>query len=306
MSREFGTPSAIKDNDISLSLSREQLDFFMKKAAIYENEGPEIKDFINVYGKIETDKDAAEVGRLKKIFRGKEQDKKSGIGYGKILELVLMDFAGSWLPGYFSKTSEFDDFKNHSDLLWEIDQDDGNVLRVLLDVTCDQNQVDEKVKKYFSDRVLKNRFQTIKYFESQLEERVRGKDANGQFYEFPKIIIGADASEIAELAKAYFGYATNSKNLDNKDRFGKLINEHRLGKELIRQTIMQLELQLGVLKRSPDKKSAAGKIKMIEELLSCINGFRALNDESETDNIDGSYGNKITAAIDKALESIAA
>lgn len=306
MSREFGTPSAIRDNDISLSLSRDQMDFFIKKAAAYENESPGIKDFISVYGKIETDKDAAEVEKLKKIFREKEQNKESGIGYGKILELVLMDLAGSWLPGYFSKTSEFDDFKNHSDLLWEISQDDGSVLRVLLDITCDQKQVDEKVKEYFGNHVLKNRFQKIKYFQSQLEEATRGKNASGQYYEFPKIIIGADAPEIAELARAHFGYATNSKNLDNKGRFGKLINEHRLGKELIRQTITQLELQLGVLKRSPDKKSAAGKIKVLEELLSYINSFRALNDESETDDVDRGYGNKITAAIDKALESIAA
>lgn len=306
MSREFGTPLAIRNDDISLSLSKERLDFFRKKAAIYENEGPKTKDFINVYGKVETNKDAAEVEKLKKIFHERERNKESGISYGKILELIIMDFAGSWLPGYFSKTSEFDDFKNHSDLIWEMEQDDGNVLRILIDVTWDQKQVDEKVKEYFSNYVLKDHFQKIKYFQSQLEERARGKDANGQFYEFPKIIIGADAPEIAELAKAYFGYATNSKNLDNKGRFGKMINEHRLGKELIRQTITQLELQLGVIKRSPDKKSAAEKIKTLEELLSCINSFRALNDETEIDNMDVDSGNKITAAIDKALKSIAA
>src|SRR5512133_2060997 len=87
----------------------------------YLRQSPRLEDFADIRPAEEIERDKTEVERLKKIFETDPAGNKELMRYALALEMILVEFSSSWIPGYLSRASEYDDFLNHTDLVLEME-----------------------------------------------------------------------------------------------------------------------------------------------------------------------------------------
>lgn len=155
---------------------------------------PDLADFNYPAKTIEKDKrDLAE----KKARRGEEYRRP------KVLEAILWHEIeqNNWFGEncYTAVASKFDDEFRGTDLVLEFEQEDGEIVRLALDVTMDTLKKNIEAKK---DRIIEDledgRLAHLKYFQSEADPETEGKISG-----IPKVIIGTDTKGIQKLSKMY-------------------------------------------------------------------------------------------------------
>ena len=229
-----------------------------KLLADYKEEGPRPADFDGIYPDSEIIADTEKIEKTALDFQARRTTEENELAfYASALEMVINQFANAWLGGSFSKASDYDDFFNGTDLVYEI-HEHGEVLRVALDVTTGFEQAAGKIKQIETDLKM-GRFTNLKYFESQLDD-MKGK------CEMPRFIIGADRVEIVELCRLYLDFICQKG--ENKSKKGEEIRNHRLGSEIMNMISIQLDGAMDTLKGVAGQEQ---KIETIKKIMRFIN-----------------------------------
>lgn len=206
----------------------------------YSRQSPDLKNFSDIYSATEITADQAEVSALKESFAKDETpaDQERHF-YGTLFEMLIMEFASSWLPGYIAKTSEYDDLKNGTDLTWELRSDTQEILRLAIDVTIDNQRAEEKIAKVQS-QLKRGKLQSVKYFLSDLGE---SKGPQSLF----KIVIGTDKVKLAALAKLYLHYS-ESPSGNARAHWHEQIAAYPFAEQFLYQTLVQLDKFIQIIK----------------------------------------------------------
>lgn len=196
------------------------------------------------------------VAERERAFQARETlATKEGHFYGKILEAIIMEFGNAWIPGFFSLSSKYDDFKNGIDMFLEMEDDQKNIHRLGIDVTSDENRINQKLDSSI-DKFKEGYFQNVKYYKSELDEKIGPESV-------PRLIAGADSKEMLELARLFVGFKT-AESRESKARFSRLIFNHRLGGELREMLKDQLNFAIAIMKRLKQTSEINLKIKALE------------------------------------------
>lgn len=149
-------------------------------------------DFVEIYGEKEIMRDNRWVEGLKKTEEPKSER-------GELLESIMIEKAetANWFgeEAFLIPVSDYDDRKAHGDLVFEMQNENGEIVRILLDVTASGSE--EKIQKKMKSSLdlLKNerRLSSIKYFQSEItgqKERI---------VDIPKVTIGITPLTLGEL-----------------------------------------------------------------------------------------------------------
>jgi hypothetical protein len=244
----------------------EQLDAAIES---YKTSGPSIEDFPD-RPEVAREDDQKEVERLRKEFaRRTTRDSTGNERMGAALEMVVNEFGTSWLPGTISKTSEYDDYRNGTDLVLEMEDDYDRKLRVALDVTASV----EKARTKVAD-IMKNLYEgtltRLKYFKSELDESMDEKDV-------PRVVIGTnDHQAMVELLRLYLSYQNTHDKL-RRNVIRQSITEHPLGREFAGQLLLQLTQSIKALSKSPSNADRERKIAVLQATIDALQGARKKN-----------------------------
>lgn len=245
-------------------------------------EAPQISEFADVRPEMEIERDEKEVERLLALFDTRDKDKGSEKfeHLGKALELVLMDFAGSWLPGYISKASEYDDILNKTDLVLEMQNDNDRILRLALDVTANSPKTSQKIWEIVKELRM-GRLSRLKYFKSQLDDTRDIKYV-------PRVVVGSDnLDQTRQLIRLYLSYQRNEDPLQ-RNRVRKAIAQHPIGRDILDQIIFQLRRTSSILQSSTTSHNDRDqKVGYVEAAISELEGYKKENaapDESDTES----------------------
>lgn len=309
MSSRFEHSSGQPENPRQL-LSNEELAHLRVWVDEYKNEGPDPDDFRGVYPDAEIEQDKKDLAEFQAKFErlDTETDKEREL-YATVVEMVLMDFSSSWMPGYLSRASAFDDIRRQTDLILETEDDDGLIRRISIDVTMSPDKAKKKVFQTLQ-RLLAGWFHDPKYFHSELEnleERARelkgNPDAIKLLMEMPRVVLGTnERKDIAQLAKLYVNYRT-SDDAQRRNMFRTRIAELPIGGELRRLIQAQLNAQVRLMEskfgNNPVTSDLASKLSYLKGLAREFEEFG----KGKTPGTELSRGhNKVAAAIAKELQ----
>ena len=241
MTRGFERPDT-QHLDLSRVLDAQEIKELDDAIDQYDKESPRIAEFQDIRGKIDLQNDQREVDRLRGIFKEKAPNEKSERfeRLGKTLELVLLDFSSSWLPGYLSRASEYDDMLNKTDLVLEMQDDNDRTLRIALDVTANSPKTGAKIWEIIKALRL-GRLSRLKYFRSQLDDSRDIKYA-------PRVVIGSDdLDQTRQLARLYLSYNRSKGNTEKRNLIRRAIAEHPIGRGILEQILFQLRRSAGIL-----------------------------------------------------------
>ena len=232
-------PDAKRITSAFLPEEQEQLQALVN---IFIEESSNLEDYADIYGQAEITKDQIRVTELREKFAKKDspQDKRNKF-YSQILEMIVRDFGNNWLPGYFSKASEYDDYFNGTDLVWELRSETGTVQRIAIDVTSGWTDYHNKVEKAKLALSTSGKFQTVKYFTSEMEE-LAGEVS------LPKIVIGIERHKLIKLARLYLQLVNAHGSL--KDKIYRNIVAFDLGQDLVNETTEQLDNWQSVIEKN--------------------------------------------------------
>jgi len=277
----------------------------------FKKSGPELTTFRDddskEYNELSIRRDILKTKEYQKEHSHKEtQEEKELKFYATVLEIVIEEFANSWLPGSVSKASEFDDVMHRTDLFWEAEDEKGKILRAAIDVTSSPINASEKLKKTVR-KLMEGKFQRVKYFESDLDDTKGG-------LELPRIIIGADRREITELARLYLSY-DNAPDNEARKRFIERVKQHRVGEELVDEMLEQINKALLILNRTSlesAKSDINEKITYLKNIETILFTQKIKMEQEKIENKkapkptqtgERSSKNKVYAAIHETLNS---
>ena len=189
MSKGLESGAISKLEQRSSYLSAQELRELDKALAHYANEeAPMINEFKDIRPEMDIEKDEKELTRLLSLFKTNNKEGKEKFELlGKALEMVLMDFGSSWLPGYISKASEYDDIFNKTDLVLEMENENDHIIRLAMDVTANSPKTSQKIWEIVKSLRL-GRLTKLKYFRSQL-------DGSRDIKHVPRVVVGSDNLE---------------------------------------------------------------------------------------------------------------
>jgi hypothetical protein len=151
-----------------------------------------IEDFEDVYGEKETKRDVYWVEEMKK-----RED--PGSERGELMELIMILQAetANWFGenSFLFSVSEYDDRKAHGDIVLEIMNDNGEPVRILLDITVsgEENNLIDKMQRSFDILRRERRLSTIKYFQSE------ATGEKERLINIPRVTIGITPDTLGEL-----------------------------------------------------------------------------------------------------------
>ena len=249
----------------------------------YNIEGPKTSSFSDIYPEKDIERNDAEVLRLQAIFDQEPDSAKERNRYSQALEMILVEFASSWLPGFLSRASKYDDFINGIDLVLELSDSSGHTHRLGIDVTSSPQKVALKLDDTIK-RTRKGLPHQMKYFESELDER-RGH------IELSRVVLGTnDLAVVSQLVRLFLQYKNAVVSIE-RIRIRKLIESHPVGKEIAKELEMQL---CSFLEIAPNGD--------LQEILSALIEFqkeKAVTNQQDSAGDDRSNG--VLEAISVAL-----
>lgn len=256
------------------ALSGRDIAALLDEIAKYEAEGENDIEY--------SDEDRAEIERRKLLFDKESPEQKERKIYATILEMVVMEFGNSWITGSFIKASCYDDYLNGTDIIFELEKSDGAIFRLAIDVTSSEQDAVRKTYQVLGD-IGRGDFQKIKYLHSDLEN-FKGQTT------MPKVIIGADRSEIVELGALYMRHK-NASSPEIRTRILEQIENHHFGSEMLAGILAQIDEYINRMEQSRDSK----KIPYLEKIRESV--------ELEKENAPGNTRsvNKVQAAIISTL-----
>lgn len=292
MSREPESALASRVEQHSSRFDAQEIRELDKVIAEYESsEAPKISDF----SKTRTDtegmqKDQDKLDRLHAIF--KPENKFEHLG--KALEMVLMDFASSWLPGYISKASEYDDFLNKTDLVLEMEDENNHILRIALDVTANSQKAGQKIWDIVKS-LRSGGLSTLKYFKSQL-------DASQDIKYVPRVVAGSDDLEqTRQLIRLYLSYRRYEDPVQ-RIRIRKAIANHPIGADILEQILFQLQRTASILHSADAPQDDLDqKIAYVKATISELERYKKENAVPEQSSTDSQDRNSVLEAIKQAF-----
>lgn len=167
--------------------------------------------------------------------KGKERQNifEENFVFAEAAQAMITDRLNTWLPDFKTiMTSDYDDLKVGVDMVMK--DKEGGYFGTAFDATVssDAERIKEKIQKNWDNNVSKGSLPVVKYF----QDPDTGK--KGRIL-VPKFIIGAAATDVNQMAKAYLSGTENT--LDN----------HPFRKMIFEQILTQIE---GVLDFYEDKK----------------------------------------------------
>lgn len=244
---------------------------FRTLLAQFDTEGPNPSNFVDLYGQEQVEIDKANIAQRLQDFSKKDArtiELAKLRFYAKVLELIMAEFSSSWIAGYFSKASQYDDFNSRTDLFFETETESGTIARTSIDVVSGGRSAQEKIEQIKEKLISGMVGQEVKYFESQLD------DARGR-YRLPQLVIGTDINHISELGRLYLKYKKSEPNY--KKAIKERIDNHPFGKELVDELLVQLRsfIEIVRLRRitplAPGDQEIIEHIRLLEKTISDFN-----------------------------------
>lgn len=232
---------AVKEKESISTFSLEERGMLADLVVKFDQEAPDLTKFSDIYSLEEIAEDQTAVAKTHAgLLEISEQEKEVRLG-SKVLEMVTRDFGNAWLPGNFSKASEYDDRFNHTDLVWELAGENGEIQRVAIDVTSSAADYKSKIEEAYLDLSTSNKFQTVKYFVSDMAE-LSGK------IEAPRIIIGIDRDKLVRLGQLYLQF--NRASGDLRSKLHEKMAAFDLGQDIVGEVVEQLDAMQGIIKKN--------------------------------------------------------
>lgn len=201
-------------------------------------EKPKLSDFHD-YSELEIKRDEAEVAKIKESFQ-KEVTQRSEILEAILFQQIELSWFGD--EAYTFQTTDYDDFKNHTDFVIEIDDINGKTLKMAIDVTIGNN-IEKNTKKF--EKIKKDldigRGTTIKYFQSEINAEISGQQIN-----LPSYIIAMAEDELTKLCDIVANTIGNNKTKENM----KILSYNPLQLSIIQNLIDQTETQMKYLEKN--------------------------------------------------------
>lgn len=162
----------------------------------------------------------------------------------KVFEAIMVtqgDVSSSdWFAGAsILKTSRYDDYFNHTDLLaeWHTATNNPEVLALAVDVTFGQGQIERKLNHIRGD-IDRENLGIIKYF------KTRDKSFMGQRNNVPRVIIGSGRQTIADMATLWL------------NQEGDRLRDHGIQRALVDEIRLQLTSMREYAHQTGKKKAA--------------------------------------------------
>lgn len=232
--------------------------------AEYEKERPAIPDFEDIRTQIDRERDQSYMEKKKKFFEHGHREVERN---AQALEMVLTEFSSSWMPGYLSRTSEYDDYANYADLVLEMENDNDQILRVSIDATSSRGKTPGKIRHIIAD-LRQGWLSKLKYFKSQLDGSMDRKFV-------PQVVLGSDDPEaLTSLVRLYLNYK-NATDAAKRGTYRRAIQEHPFGREAFAEVEYQLKRTAAILRSAdvPDEELDR-KVAMVEATIAEFEKFR--------------------------------
>jgi len=234
------------------NLEIKELDLHLAR---YDIDGPKTSHFSDIYPVKDIKRNDAEVLRLQTIFDQEPNSAKERDRYARALEMILVEFASSWLPGFLSRASKYDDFIHGIDLVLEMSCVSGRVRRLGIDVTSSPQKVALKLDDTIK-RLRNGPPHQMKYFASEL-------DGTRGHVDLSRVVLGTDdLAIVSQLVRLYLQYKKTETSAE-RIRIRKLIEQHAIGVQVAKELEMQLR-SFQVIAPHED----------IQEILSALIEFR--------------------------------
>lgn len=236
--------------------------------------------FIHPYGMASVQKDIALSEKLSAKYETENPHKK----YADVIEGIFYEHIeqSNWFGETAStiKTSLYDDYINHVDLIVEFEDEVKSIshLGLAIDVTFGTTAMRTKFDK-IREEILSGKLTEVKYFES---DRSRHK---GLYQKLPRVVIGVERDHVIELAALW---------LDPKRK--KEFASHPIQKVILQEMTSQLEWSIRFAKTGGPE--AIALIPIFERELSVVRRILAekknIHTESYTnDRVFGSIQNQL-------------
>jgi len=195
---------------------------------------PEIQDFSDVINKNEIERDTTWLGQQRNRKQEVVKTKR-----GEILEHVIRHHAemSDWLGDncYTVETTEYDDRANHIDFIIEWEQEDGEAVRLAIDVTTTEDpDVFDKKESLIKDEIEKGWLSRVKYFQSEIDE------TKGKIQNLPRAVIAVSKENIQKLC----GELINKKPAELAKSPEQLLLLDEIGTQMTDQIEYSLKLLL--------------------------------------------------------------
>ncbi len=261
-------------------LNQQELEALDAAVKEYRVSGPTIDEFPD-RPQLDREQDQAKVDELHKEYaRRTTRDSIAGERLGTALELVIAELGTSWLPGVISKTSEYDDYKNHIDLVLELEDGNDRKLRIGIDVTASPESARKKTADIM-EALYGGIMSKLKYFKSQLvendDDEEQHRPGHEPQYEVPRIVIGTDdRRQLDELFGLFLAYQQNADPA-RRAMLRESITRHPLGREFTGQVLLQLTQSIKALSKS---RATADRTAKLEQLQATLDGFQAARNKN--------------------------
>jgi len=239
-------------------LSDKQIVWYEHMMKVNLGSVPNLEDFQDIYPLSEIKKDCARVERRKQDF-SKEADSANKIRdfRARLAEFLMARLGGTWLGGKVSKTSEFDDYTNGVDLVFETIDETGFDHHLSIDITTGLGEAERKLRD-IGLKLKNGELSEVKYFKSQFEGVVKSK------IKMSKVMLYFENLDV--LAKQYYIAKTTTDPVV-KERAIKFLGGVNPRLSFITQVVGELTVIRDFL------LSDSAKREMVDELEWLLNFF---------------------------------
>jgi hypothetical protein len=184
----------------------------------------------------------------------------------EILEAILEEIIekNAWFGDcYTIKTIKYDDISNHTDFVIEIVTEEGEILRIAVDVTVGSNDkarsedVKNKKASYVVKELDRGQATTVKYFQSQAEFDEEDEFRVMKLTGIPRVIISYPKENLTYLCEAMAGVF--KKSGQGKKEAYRMLEQNGLQLVIISEVIDQFTWQLKYLQ---SKKQDSAQIEV--------------------------------------------
>ncbi|KKU94346.1 MAG: hypothetical protein UY26_C0002G0128 [Candidatus Jorgensenbacteria bacterium GW2011_GWA1_48_13] len=148
------------------------------------------KDFIDLYGEDNVERDLAEIQKIEASPEYREPSKMA-----TVLEAIIHEQAelSDWLgpDARTMKTSRYDDVKNGVDEIVEFTGEPGKTSRLALGIDVTFNPVLDKKLERIVSKIERGELAQVKYFKSS--------SLRGEVQQIPEVVVGADQRTVEQL-----------------------------------------------------------------------------------------------------------
>jgi hypothetical protein len=292
----------IKEENLSFAEKKVQQELVTGKGYARTEAEKELKKKIIAKGIVSADelnRDEEYISKAKKSFEDATER-------SEILEAILEDVIekNAWFGDcYTIKTIKYDDISNHTDFIVEIETEEGEILRIAIDVTVGSNDkaqsedVKNKKASYVVKELDRGHGTKIKYFESQAEFDDEDEFKVMTLKGIPRAIISYPKDNLTYLCEAMAGVF--KKPGQGKKEAYRMLEQNGLQLVIISKVIKQFTWQLNRLKSKKNEGTEIAKNlkKTIDYLIKLHDKKASLikldpNDEAlKVDDIDyAGYG----------------